>query len=356
MHRYFYQTLSWICTLLASSQAYGDEDLDARDDLDARIDLLETDMKKIRGETAYGNFGAKLPSANPQVDGYGFFATADFLWWKLYEGGTDYALKNTGAHGDFPIKGTIKHFNFDWEPGFKVGAGYLFEHDAWSAGFEFTFFQTHAHNATHARLPLVGDENLSLISSKGNWHVDFYNLDLTLGKNAFVSSALALRPFFGLALTWINQHRHLHFHTITRERINLKGINDFQGVGPKLGLNAQFFLSERLSFYGDVSGNLLWGNFHVKERERNRTNSTEIYSLRYSLHRMVPSCAFGLGATYELPLQEDQLRFRVKAGYESQYWWRQNQLPIFDSDALTFHRNSEDLSLQGLTIELRLDF
>src|SRR5579863_7371025 len=109
----------WIAALLTLSFAYCDEG-----DLDARIDLLETDLQKIRGETAYGTFGARLAPATPQVDGYGFFITADLLWWKLYEGGTDFLLKNAHSHDNFPIKGKIKHFNFDWEPGFKVSGGY----------------------------------------------------------------------------------------------------------------------------------------------------------------------------------------------------------------------------------------
>jgi hypothetical protein len=328
--------------------------------MNKRIDRLETDMKKVRGETAYGTYGARVASANPQVDGYGFFGTADVLCWKLYEGGTDYLLKDKNSRGDFPVKGDVRHFNFNWEPGFKVGAGYLFEYDGWDADLEFTYYRTHAHNSTRSKLPhlfpLVGDEDLNLIQSKAQWHVHFYNLDLALGKNYFVSKSLALRPFFGLALTWIDQHRHFHFHTDVRNRITLKSKNDFFGLGPKLGLNAQFYMGGNFSCYGDVSGDLQWGDFHITEREDNRTESLEIYALRYSLHRMVPSVALGLGIAYETMFREDTRSFRIKAGYESQYWWRQNQLPLFNSDSLTFHRNSEDLSMQGLTLEFRLDF
>ena len=40
--------------------------------LDDRVSKLETDMKIVRTETAFGNYGAKTASANPQNDRYGF--------------------------------------------------------------------------------------------------------------------------------------------------------------------------------------------------------------------------------------------------------------------------------------------
>lgn len=337
MLRYLYSL-----TLLASLQGF------CADNTNARIEKLETDMRKIRGETAYNTYGSRVATASPQIDGYGFYGSADFLWWKAYEGGSDYVLRNNH----------IRHVNFDWEPGFKVGGGYLFDHDAWDADIEFTFFRTHTNHSlrSDSLFPLVGDQDLSLNHSKAKWRIHFYNLDLVVGKNYFVSKYLAFRPFFALTIAWIDQNRRFKFHTTEGDQISLKGRNDFSGVGPKLGVGAQYFFCEHFSCYGDVSGDLLWGDFSVREREDDKTAGTQFYNLRYNLHRMVPVCAFELGLSYEVHVDDDTCRFRLKAGYESQYWWRQNQLPIFNADALVFHRYSEDLGLQGLTVEARLDF
>ncbi len=329
-------------------------------DIDARVSKLETDMQKVRTETAYGNYGAKTAPANPQLDGYGLFATADLLVWKLYEGGTDYLLKTKHDAGSFPIEGDIRHFDFKWEPGFKVGAGYVFEHDAWEGYAEFTYFRTHANNSSNTHFPnlfpLVGDETLILNSSKGHWSVNFYKLDAVIGRNYFVSRYLALHPYFGLGSAWISQDRHFHFRTNNLYQIKIKSENDFWGIGPRLGINMQFYYSKNFSCFGNVSGDLLWGEFNVKESEKDRTSGIEFYDLRYNLDRAVPTIAFQAGMVYEDNFADDLYHFMVKASYENQYWWRQNQLPLFDSGANSFHRVSEDLSMQGFTLEFRLDF
>lgn len=385
MHRNFYRFFSIMCGIsLCSSSAYADSSSElltaepiliplAEDKLisdadseqakrkdqdkkfDSRLSKLETDMQKVKTETAYGNFGAKTASANPQLDGLGFFATADFLWWKLYEGGTEYVVKSNSIS---PIQGKAKQFNFNWEPGFKVGAGYVFEHDACDAYIEYTYFKTHARNSTSANFlfPLVGNEGFTFNRSKAHWNVHFQNIDVVVGKSFFVSRFFSLRPFGGLATSWMDQHRYFRFSTLDSNRIALKSKNDFWGIGPRLGLNTRLFYNENLSFYGNLSGNLLWGNFLNKERENNKSTGVTFYNLRYQVHRMVPNAAIGIGAVFEDNFADDAYHFMIKVGYESQYWWRQNQLPEFDGSTIAFHTASEDIGMQGLTVELRLDF
>ncbi len=94
----------------------------------------------------------------------------------------------------------------------------------------------------------------------------------------------------------------------------------------------------------------------MREKEKITTLNEEIYDLHDDLDRMVPQAAFGLGLAYELNFSGNRYHVLLKAGYESQYWWRQNQLPIFDTLNLNFHRQSDDLSLQGLTVHLSFDF
>ncbi len=383
MHRNLYRFLPIGCSILLSSHiAYGDassqlqtdpvEGLISNDQLisdadaeakrkardksfDSRISKLESDMQQVKTETAYGNFGAKTAPANPQLDGYGFFATADFLWWKLYEGATEYVIKSKSI---FPDPGTAKQFNFKWEPGFKVGAGYVFEHDSCNAYMEYTWYKTHGSHKASSNFvyPLVGNEGFTFDRSKGHWKVHFQNLDIVAGRNFFVSKFLALHPFGGLATAWIDQHRFFHFVTLDSNRVSLKSKNDFWGIGARLGLNTRLFYNEYLSFYGNFSGNLLWGKFSVREREKSKTTGATFYNLHYHVHRMVPNAALGIGAVFEDNFAEDAYHFMIKMGYESQYWWNQNQLPEFGSINNAFHPASEDIGMQGLTIELRLDF
>jgi hypothetical protein len=328
------------------------------EDLDDQISVLESEINQIRTDTPFGTYGAKTASAAPQIDGYEFFITADFLWWKLYEGGTEYALKDELNFDENHIKGPVKHLNFEWEPGYKVGIGTLFDYDSWNLFLNFTSFTTHAHNSAFSKhdslIPLIGIQTLTFAKARAHWKVDFRNLDFVLGRDYFVSKYLALHPFFGIDSAWIHQHRKLHFeHPST---LKLKGKNNFWGIGPKLGTESQFYLGRNFSIYGDIAGALLWGKFEVDEKEDNLSNETEYYDFESHTHRMVATIGFGLGVAFETNFCHDHYHFLIKAGYESQYWWKQNQFPIFDDSARKFTRQSEDLSMQGLTAHLRLDF
>jgi hypothetical protein len=332
-------------------------------DLDGRISELESDMSQIRAQTAFGNYGATTASNAPQINGCGFFITADFLWWKLYEGGTEYALKDTVSVADFSLinaRGPIKHLNFNWEPGYKVGLGYLFDHDGWELYLDFTSLKTRAHASTSSNVdflfPLIGAQTFSFSKADAHWHVSFYDLDLVLGRNYFVSKYLALHPYFGLTSAWIQQHRQVTYTPPSDIAFKVRSKNNFWGIGPRLGMDSQFYLGRSFSLYGDFSGGLLWGDFHVREKEFVPSEGLNVYSLRDNLHRMVATVGFGLGIAYETNFNHDANHFMVKAGYEGQYWWRQNQMPIYNAFAIDFTRQSEDLSLQGLTVDFRLDF
>ncbi len=323
-----------------------------------RIDKLEADMSEVRAQTVFGNYGARSASAAPQTDGCGVFITGDFLWWKLYEGGTEYAIKNKEPVAVNNIHGPIKHLNFNWEPGFKAGLGYLFDRDGWDLYLNFTYLKTRAHSSTSSSvegiIPLLGEQTLTFGQASAHWKIHFYDLDLVLGRAYFVSKYLALHPYFGLTSAWIQQRRRATYEDTVS--LKLKGRNNFWGIGPKLGTEAQFYLGRNFSLYGSVAGALLWGRFSVKEEEKNQTAGTEYYDLSYSLHRMVAMVGFGLGGAYETNFNQDRNHFMIKLGYEGQYWWRQNQLPVFNSLSNEFTRQSEDLGMQGLTLEFRFDF
>lgn len=330
------------------------------DELEEKIAQLETEMRSVGGQTASGNYGAKTASASSQIDGYGFFVTADFLWWKLYEGGTDLFFRQKENANHRALHGRIKRYDFDWEPGFKAGLGYLFDQDDWDLFADITGYSTHAHTHNKANFPvffsLPGVTSSPALKVDACWHVNYYNAHLVLGRNFFVSKYLSLHPMFGLALAWIDQHQKIDRVGKEGEFIVLKSRNRFAGLGPHFGFVTHYFFNRHYSLYGNISGGLLWGDFHVREKEGEVNPHLCWYNERSSLHRMVPNVGFSLGAAWETVFAKNHAHAMIKAGYENQYWWRQNQLPLFDSASLDFERKAEDLELQGLTVEFRLDF
>ncbi|MBX3719174.1 MAG: MOMP family protein [Parachlamydiales bacterium] len=333
-------------------------------DVQSRISALELEMQMVRTETANGNFGARTASANPQVDSYGWYTTADFLWWNLYEGGTDYVYTDRETPGATPFKGKLKHLDFDWNPGFRVGIGYqLDEHDGWDGYLNFTWYQTDASNSKsahgdHALITADGlVSSLTLNKAHAHWNVAFYNLYLELGRNFFVSKFLSVRPAFGLVTTWFNQNRRIRYVADSPYlKLNIHGHNDFWGIGPRAGFTGEWFLGEHFGLFGSATGALLWGTFDVHEEE-NSSAAGKIYDLNFDTHHFSPMLGFQLGIAYDVNFHNNQNHFGVKVAYENQYWWRQNQFPNFSgSPSLYWEHDSEDLSMQGLTVDFRFDF
>lgn len=329
-------------------------------DMGTRISRLETDMKKVRTQTASENYGAKTASNAPQTNGYGFFATADFLWWKLYEFQDDVVYENKNSSSSTFFKGDVEHMSFKWEPGFRVGVGYVFDYDGWDINLTFTDYRTNARKSERAHgngflIPLWGYEEITLTKMRAKWKVDFDELDLMLGRSYFISKSLAFHPSFGLTTAWINQHRSAHFSSpVSTGTIRSK--NNFWGIGPKLGVDGQFFMGRHFSLCGNISGALLWGHIHGHEKESLSDTDLTFYNEKLNATRMAPMVAYSLGGAFETNFNDNANHFMVKLMFESQYWWKQNQFMTINSSSLSQRRNADDLSMMGLTLDFRFDF
>lgn len=333
----------------------------SQSDVNVRISRLETDMNKIRSQTAFGNLGAKTASGFPQIDGYGVFVKGDFLFWKLYEFQTDFAF-NT-RDGSTLFKGNVHSMKFDWESGFRLGMGYIFDYEGWDLYLNFTDYKTHANKRieTHSGGKLYemwGIVTTGSDSIEAKWHVQFEELDLLLGRNYFISKYVSLHPHFGLTSAWIHQKRTLQSALDLDTTGKLKEKNNCWGIGPRLGLDTQFFLGRNFSLYANGSGTLLWGDFKIRGKQTSTSNglTDSLYDDNLNTHKMVPAAGLSLGVAYETNFNHNCNHFLIKLGYEAQYFWRQNQFPIYHAETFSFSRASDDLAMQGLTIDLRLDF
>ncbi len=338
------------------------------DDLDSRISTLESRMSAVKIENVQNAVGAKMASASPIIDGLGFYATADLLFWNLKEDGSDYALpyltSSKAPHGN------AKHAHFNWDFGFRTGVGYNLEHDAWDWFLNFTWFHTHANNTARAH------EDKALSPQKGTpldftttkmhsrWHIHYYVLDLEIGRSYFVSKYLAFRPQFGIESAWISQRRRYHLKGDTDPTSHLfgqriYGKNNFWGIGPRAGMKGTWYMCNHFSLIGAVNGALQWGRFddHLNETSLGTSGKTRIVDVDGDFHRLVPNVQMFLGFSWDANISEDENHLGILLSYEFQYWWRQNQFlneqqPI----ATQFQHESKDLSINGVTLNVRYDF
>lgn len=370
-----------IVSLVASSTAF------AAMDMDSRVTQLENQMQQVRTETAMGTYGAKTATARAEVDGYGWFFTFDVLYWHAKAGGTEFAYTDQDPLAQLPIKGRTKDIDFDWDWGIRVGLGCNFEHDGWDLRAQYTWFDTNGSESTgsginNSIIPLRGSsrivENASTsisnrflycTSAKAQYDFDYNAIDLELGRSYFVSGKLSFRPHWGLKTAWIDQEQitrytggavdpgHSTWMGLQGNTVHVKDDCDFWGLGPRVGLDSKWHLGYGFSLFGNVATSLLFGYFEVEHKERYSQFGGNQLKLIADRHAFSPTAQMQLGLRYDKYIHHNTQHIGVGLGFEGQYWWRQNQmLKVDDAQVLQYERYSEDVSMHGITLDLKWDF
>lgn len=223
-------------------------------------------------------------------------------------------------------------------------------------------------------------ENTVLSSTR--WKVDYDNVDLTLGRYFFVSRYVAFRPHFGGKASWIDQKKSVDLHraaaldaaqvvdvVYTNSILDVvfgeiadttlcidDAKNDFWGVGPMIGIEGKWFLGSGLNLYALASGAALFGRFNVRETVCVGATGQNLFfdivqcsgqfsqyceyadllspdfsqcitqCFKYDTFEIVPTMRLGVGLAYDHPIRNQKNFISIRAGYEVQYYWRQNYL------------------------------
>jgi hypothetical protein len=335
------------------------------------------------------------PAVAPRVDnGVGGFITADFIWWKTHIGQMEYALNGIidnglPSNGGFVQSGTstrkghVKQPEFDFEPGFKVGAGLDFEHDGWDLYANYTWLrnkQKHNHlngesgkgaqGLTAFVAPgtilspgaIVGGFNIITASSIIEQH--FNSGDLELGRNFFISKYLTLRPHVGLKGAYISDELKLYYTPtgglsgVGGEAVAL-GFNfgrqhknqRMWGVGTRAGLNSVWHFGKNWGLYGNIALTAFWSDFHVTSRDEvTLPDGSEINTLNTheTFQEVTSVVETGIGLAYMTWFCDDSCAFDLRAGWEEQIW--------MDFNRFVDVGDVGNLSLHGLTIKAGVAF
>jgi hypothetical protein len=339
------------------------------DDLDTRVANLENQMKQLRFETPMGNHGANVASSLPQINATGFYASADLLRWTVYEGGTDWAITDLSNGNVAPTFAHVKDLEFDWEWGYRAAIGYRFHRDTWDTVVNYTHFDTDHKKrvqnndaSTVLRSNILSNGSVDFDDIPIRWRVEFSQLNWELGRAYFVSRTFSLRPHVGLTGAWIDQSYHTHgFQASAQRTDSFKAKNDFCGIGVRAGVQPKWFISEHFNVQGSLAGAILYGKFDVKAKYSVLGGGINpqgtLLDQDQDRHALAPTLDTFLGLGWESNFWKDHCHIALTAGYELQYWWKQNQTPSFNINGpFGWSRSSEDLALHGFTGNFRFDF
>ena len=321
-------------------------------DLDERVAMLECKMSRVcQDSPSCCNSGARFAAGRPVTSGYDWSAFGDALYWKFYEGGTDYAIKN---YSTLPTEsGRMERLSFDWYTGYRIGftAGFA---DHWDVLVSYTHLKPEAKDSEKA--PAGGELNevspffISGSSGKAEAFLKYSVLNVEIGSSYFSSRSFYLRPHFGAQGAWIHQKMKAFFS----DNINSTQ-NNFSGGGLRTGMDSKWFLWHNWSFVCNGALSALYGPCKVTMHEQSPVDS----QTSDDIHLIVPAAQMFLGLCWEANFAQDANHIALTLGYEANYWWRQNQLVRFENGAGQppyGTRISEDLSAQGLTFDFSLYF
>lgn len=231
-----------------------------------------------------------------------FWIDAEFIYLRTCEGGFgcgygDTSITNTIVDGivTTDIVESDREIDFEWAPGFRVGAGYAFDCSCW----DIAVFYTHLYEKGHAH----HDDN------SAHWKLTFNEADAAVGYKLNYCDCFTFRPFFGARYARIHQSFHSHLEspitivratTVTDLAISTKNDTEhFWGAGPLFGFEGDFDVGCGFSVYGDLAGNFLFGKF------RNKFNDTDFFTTATSgCNSHSKSCAVltgydaGIGVRY----------------------------------------------------------
>lgn len=299
---------------------------------------------KVQNSTSY-------PCRSKRVQSCRGYVSADFLYWRAYEGGlvcgcgaseiddTRIIDENGNEKIISKMKGHDRDLDYRWDPGYRVGIGYQFDCSRWDLGATWTHF--------HSSSKEDGDDN-----NTRNWKVLFEQADLILGRTFSFGSCFDFRPFGGIRAVWLNQHYKTHKATFITSSIgndlfvvDAKDKQKFNGFGPLIGVEFDWPMACGFSFYGSADAALLYGNYYVKSA------ALELFEFNESLCNKRRS------------LNANQVVLDLEFGLRWSHCFCRRFRLIFDC-ALEHHRFFDhnhfnecgDLCLEGVTFSTTIEF
>lgn len=226
---------------------------------------------------------AQQPSFQLPIDHSSGFAHLEFLYWKLDETGMDYAIhkkqgetiyNRPGMGPSDGLVGKVHQIDFDWDPGFRVGAGYRFA-NLWELSGVYTFYFTDDHDSVlFQTLPNISQTNPAaeaispiydpyigiIIGAKSIGSFRYQVGDIELATEFSLPRNISLRFVTGPTTVFIKQKFHIKYW----DNFGESGTDPnpgqttfwntdwkFSGGGVKIGMDSHW------SFYKGL--NLLFG-------------------------------------------------------------------------------------------------
>lgn len=263
-----------------------------------------------------------------------FDAQVDMLYFNARETGVSYAIVNE----------QVVNPNFNQRFGFRAKIGVQAGEDCWEVGLQFLHYHARGKSEVKGEVfPTWGHPLIAIDFNEASdlWRLHLGFLDALLSRNWWVSPSLELTPQMSLRYGEIRHKLRVSYD----EEEDLCFKNKYWCGGPGIGLEGLWHLFDCIGIYSRGVFHLVYGKFYVHQN----IDLIKLFNEFWQTKGMFEG-ALGLDFRW------CQLTARI--GWELHLLLGQNQLMRFVDDVMPgkFVTNLGDLSMQGLTFGLNLEF
>ena len=297
-----------------------------------------------------------------------WYFNVDALWWQATEDNLSAAtIFSTSTVGSVSTESAhVINPHFEWDVGYRIGAGYRPCGCSWDVIASWTHFDTKAKRnlspgpVTETIVPEWGSFTPFLDSSatlSSEWHLHLNWVDAELNRTFCVDPCFELGVHGGLRGLWADQKFNLSIIDTTTTPSSTDTVHsksNFSSIGIVAGLDASWIIGCGFSINAAAGGSLLYGRqkSHVSETyvtlsgTENPTGSDSYYT-----SRAMTDLRLGIG--WEGCICDMTLALEVD--WEHHLLYHQNQLPRGSRTSAERPRNG-DIALQGATFSATLFF
>lgn len=306
-----------------------------------------------------------------------FFVTGSFTYWQPTQENMALGLVGDISNSLDVIQGYIVNLDFDFKPGFQLGAGMNLSDDQWDIYLQYTWFRGNEYaskdldpnNDRVSLYPSIVKPYVGLSSyffGKEKWTLDMDLLDAELGRRYYVGKKLTFRPFIGLRTPFIRQRLEVDYlQNVFNPTDNLQIRSKFNswGIGPRTGICLDWDLGWEFRLYGKGAADIAftqYSNYRFLQQNVNAAGQVQEnsrYKIKDSLNFLRPHMDLAMGFGWGRYLFNNKWHFDFSMDYSFQVFFSQNLFRCFVDDQSYVNVASHgDMYIQGFTATCRADF
>lgn len=230
-----------------------------------------------------------------------------------------------------------------YSPAFGLGFGYVFKNSGNDMRVNWTHLNSSDDDSASGEIIQPIGTFTGTASSTVKFKYDAVDLDF--GQYLSMGTHMQTRWFAGLRFAQITQDQSTLYTGEERSNATVTNSSKFTGIGPRFGVDGNYYLGHNFGFVAQFAGSLLVGSVESNAAETG-LNAGSIDNPSES--RVVPALDGKLGLDYS-KMMNNGSNFTVEAGYQvSEYF---NAADTFDT--VSWSTTTSNVGFQGPYLSLK---